>query len=78
MDKSIIGILFILAGLCYGSLALDGFYDKTLGFLVEHGWVKPPSPSSLNKSILGRKPTIIFYAIILIIIGIFILWNRQI
>jgi hypothetical protein len=78
MDKTLIGLLFILAGLLYGSLAIDDFYNWTLGWLVEHEWVKPPLPEKNGlKEILGRKPTILLYSGILIIIGLFILWNRN-
>jgi hypothetical protein len=78
MDKTLIGLLFILAGVSYGSLALDGVYDATLGYLVENKWLNPPVNEKSGKSILGRKPTIVLYSIILIIIGIYILWNRKI
>jgi hypothetical protein len=77
MSKTLIGILFIIAGLVYGSLAIDDFYSHTLGYLVEHNWIKPPVPGKNEPpSILGRKPTILFYAAILIIIGVFILWKQ--
>ena len=78
MSKTFIGILFIIAGLAYGSLAIDKVYNKTLGWLVEHQWVKPPpAPGKTDlKAILGRKPTILAYGGILIIIGLFILWPR--
>jgi hypothetical protein len=77
MSKTLIGLLFILAGVLYGSLAIDGIYNHTLGWLVEHEWIKPPLPGKDDlKSILGRKPTILLYASILIIIGLFILWNQ--
>lgn len=75
MNSTLIGLLFILAGLAYGSLALDGIYNKTLGWLVNNNWLKPPAPSKLGKSIFGRKPTILFYSLVLILIGIYILWK---
>ena len=31
MNSTIIGLLFITAGVTYGSLALDGIYNATLG-----------------------------------------------
>lgn len=77
MSKTIIGLLFILAGAAYGSLALDGIYSRTLGYLVNHEWLKPPAPGKVEKNVLGRKPTILIYAAILIGIGIYILWNRN-
>jgi hypothetical protein len=77
MSKTLIGTLFILAGLAYGSLAIDAVYFKTLGYLVEHEWVKPPPESKSEKSVLGRKTTILLYSFILIIIGIFILWKLK-
>ncbi len=78
MSKTIIGLIFIIAGACYGSLAIDDLYELTLGYLVEHEWIKQPLPDKKGiASILGRKPTILLYAAILIIIGAFILWNRN-
>ena len=76
MSKTLIGILFILAGLAYGSLANDLVYAKTLGYLIENGWIKPPPFEKVKESqVLGRKTTIIIFSSILIIIGIFILWK---
>ena len=75
MNKNIIGLLFITAGAAYGSLALDGIYNVTLGWLVEHGWIKPPVPGKEEKLILGRKPTILLYSFSLILIGIYIIWK---
>ncbi len=73
MERHIIGLLFILAGLVYGSLAIDAVYDHTLGWLLENGWIKPPVIGKAEKSLLGRKETIYLYSIILILIGLFIL-----
>jgi hypothetical protein len=78
MNKIIIGFLFITAGLAYGSLILDVVYNTTLGYLVQNEWIKPPSAEKLAKNILGRKPTIILYSLILITIGVYILWNHRI
>ena len=75
MNSTIIGLLFITAGIAYGSLALDGIYSATLGWLVEHSWIKPPVPGKGEKLIFGRKPTIIFYSLSLIAIGIYTLWK---
>ena len=78
MSKTLIGLLFILAGVLYGSLAIDDVYGNTLGWLVEHQWIKPPLPGKKGLlEILGRKPTILLYSLGLIIIGLFILWNRN-
>ena len=77
MSKTLIGLLFILFGLAYGSLSIDSFYNKTLGWLVEHKWIKPPLPDKNDlTAVLGRKPTILAYSAILIIIGIFIIWKQ--
>jgi hypothetical protein len=79
MSKTVIGIIFIVAGILYGSMALDFIYQHTLGALVEHNWVKPPEIDKDSlQSVLGRKFTILVYALALIIIGLFILWNRTI
>ena len=79
MSKTLIGLLFILAGVAYGSLAIDDIYNHTLGWLVLNKWVNPPPAPGKDdlKTILGRKPTILVYSAILIIIGLFILWNRN-
>ena len=73
MSSTIIGLLFILAGVAYGSLALDGIYDATLGWLVKNEWLKPPTPEKMGKSFFGRKPTIILYSLSFIAIGVYIL-----
>lgn len=78
MNKTLIGLLFIIIGLAYGSMAIDTVYNLTLGFLIANGWIKLPVPEKLEKNLLGRKPTILFYSLGLIIIGIYILWNRGI
>ncbi len=79
MSKTLIGLIFIFAGVCYGSLAIDDFYNWTLGWLVENDWVKPPVEKNKNslKAVLGRKPTILLYASGLVIIGLYLLWNRN-
>jgi len=80
MNKTLIGLLFIFCGLAYGSLAFDDIYGKTLGYLVTNGWITEQTVKKANKAnaALGRKPTILLYASILILIGIYILWNRNI
>jgi len=78
MNKVLIGLIFILIGFCYGSLAIDKIYKYTLGYLVEHDWIKPPVPGENElPNVLGRKQTILVYAGILILIGLFIIWNRN-
>lgn len=78
MSKTLLGLLFILGGVMYGSLAIDDIYNKTLGWLVENKWVKPPTVGKKDiTNILGRKPTILLYSFGLIIIGLFIIWNRN-
>lgn len=73
MSKISIGILFIFAGLAYGSLAFDIVNNATIGFLVKNNWLKPPVPGALEKDLLGPKPTIILYSIILIGLGLFMI-----
>lgn len=73
MNPTIIGLLLITAGVAYGSLVFDGIYNVTLGWLLNHGWIKPPVPGETMEPIFGRKPTIIFYSMSLIAIGVYIL-----
>lgn len=73
MSKGAIGILFICAGLAYGSLSIDLVNKATIGFLVENNWIKSPIFNKVDKNLLGPKPTIILYSIILISLGIFML-----
>ena len=80
MSKILIGLLFIITGLAYASMAIDTVYSHTLGWLVQYQWIKPPpedkNPENL-KNLLGRKSTIILYSLILIFIGIYLLVSRQ-
>ena len=77
MSKTLIGLIFILTGIVYGSMAIDNFYNHTLGWLVENKWIKPPIPEKNDlKEALGRKATILLYSFALIILGIFILWKQ--
>lgn len=78
MNKTIIGLIIILFGVCYGSLAIDSIYDRTLGLLVKYKLIKAPPAGSISPSILGQKGQIILYALILIIIGLYLIWNRNI
>lgn len=79
MNKIFIGLLFILAGICYGSLSLEKVYKYTVGYLIEHDWIKPPVTTEKDNlpQILGAKQTILVYAGILVLIGLFIIWNRN-
>ena len=80
MSKTLIGLLFILAGVVNGSLAIDDIYNHTLGWLLENKWLKPQAEGKTKggmTELLGRKPTILLYSFIFIIIGLFILWNRN-
>lgn len=77
MSKFSIGLTFIIVGFLYGSLAVDFIYERTLGFLVEKGFIKLPPSAKGYRPALGRKTTIIFYSLILISLGLFLLWNYQ-
>ncbi len=77
MNRTLIGLLFLLAGVAYGSMAIDSFYNHTLGWLVANDWISQQTIKKVPKTALGRKPTILLYSLSLIIIGIFILWNRN-
>lgn len=76
MNKTVIGVLFIVAGVLYGSMAFDLVYNNTLGYLVKNNWISQETLAKATKNALGRKPTILLYSLALIIIGIFVLWNR--
>lgn len=77
MSTTMIGLLFILAGVCYGSMAVDNIYNHTLGWLINNDWIAQSTATKAGKPLLGRKPTILLFSFVLIIIGIFILWNRN-
>lgn len=78
MNRTIIGLLFILCGVTYGSFVIDDIYDHTVGWLIANNWVKPAVITKATKvTPFGRKPTIVLYSLALIAIGIFILWNRN-
>ena len=77
MSRTLIGCLLLLAGVAYGSMAIDSFYNHTLGWLVANGWISQEKIKKSGKPLLGRKPTILIYSFSLIIIGVFILWNRN-
>lgn len=77
MGKTFLALLFIIAGLLYGSLVNDNIYNHTLGWLVENKWITPPVQDKKSlTAVLGHKPTILLYASILIILGLFILWTK--
>jgi hypothetical protein len=74
MNSTFIGLLLILTGLIYGSLAIDAVYNLTLGWLVNNGWIKlPEKPAGLEKNFFGRKPTILLYSFSLITLGFYIM-----
>ena len=79
MNRNLIGLLFIAAGLVYGSMALDVVYNHTLGWLVENSWVGKETlrQAAKEKPLLGPKSSILLYSLALIIIGLFILWNQN-
>lgn len=77
MNKISISLLFILAGLAYGSLAFDVVNNATIGFLIKNKWLRPPVLGSTEKDLLGPKPTILLYSVILIAIGIFVLISNN-
>lgn len=77
MNSTIIGLLFILTGAAYGSLALDNIYNATLGWLAENNWLKMPPTEELKKNALGRKPTILLYSFALIGIGVYIILKLE-
>ena len=77
MNKTLIGLIFILAGLAYGSLAWEKATQATVGFLLKNGWLKAPDQGKISRGIFGPKFQILIYAGILIIIGLYILWNRN-
>jgi hypothetical protein len=78
MNKTTIGILFMLTGWIYGSLAIEKINYLTIGYLLKNGWIKQPSQQKTNKELLGSKTQIIIFAFILNAVGIFILLNRNI
>lgn len=77
MSKTSIGILFIIVGWIYGSLAIEKINFYTIGYLLENGWLKKPPEQHAEKELLGSKAQIIIFASILNIVGIYILWNRN-
>lgn len=74
MNATLIGIIFILTGMLYGSLALDKIYNATLGWLINNRWLEiPKPPAGVAKNFFGRKPTILLYSFGLITLGLFII-----
>ncbi len=78
MNRTTIGLLFILAGIIYGSTTIDTVYDHTLGWLVKNDWIPQETVQKAGQPGFGRKPTILFFSLALIIIGLYLLWNRNI
>lgn len=79
MSKTIIGLLFMASGLLYSTFAFDSFSAKALRWLTDNGWIKIPKSQEIkNSQLLGPKSTIIFYSGILIIIGLFILFSKNV
>lgn len=78
MSKTTIGILFILTGCVYGSLAFEKVNSATIGYLLENGWLKKPKEQKTENELFGPKAQIIIFAIILNMIGIYILRNKDI
>jgi hypothetical protein len=77
MSKTTIGLIFISFGLAYGSLAVDGVYNATLGYLLEHKWLTPPAIKKITPDLLGRKPSILIYSLVLILIGLYLIWSHN-
>lgn len=78
MNKVYIDLLFLVSGLLYSSLLSDRVYDNTLGYLIENKWIQPPVVDKANPNLLGRKATIAFYSLMLIILGLYLIWNHNI
>ncbi len=80
MTKTTFGVLFIVAGASYGSMAIDKVNELTLGSLLKYNFIKPPSQKAvkeITKSKLGRKGTILAYAAGLIAIGIYLIISPE-
>lgn len=77
MNKVLLGCLFICTGILYGTLLSDWVYDHTIGYLVQNKWITPPQIPEGDKSGLSRKLSICLYSAILIILGIYLIWNHQ-
>ena len=78
MNKINIGIIFILVGSVYSLFAWDFFYEHTLGWLVEHDYVKPNFLPSEKLPSISRKAAIILYGMVLIMIGLYIIFLSNI
>ena len=79
MNKTGIGILLIVGGAAYGSLAIDKVNELTLGKLMKYNFLKGPSTADqaeikvIEKSPFGRKGTMLSYAAVLIGLGIYLI-----
>ncbi len=74
MSKNTIGILLITVGILYGMLIWEPYYKYTLGYLIEKGWVTPPKIKKGPQGPFGPRSNVIFYSLILIAAGIYMLW----
>lgn len=70
MSGNLIGGIFIIVGVLYGLLVFDKINETIIGYVVRNEWII--LPNSINKGglLFGKKPTIIFYALSLIFIGV--------
>ncbi len=76
MTKTSLGSGLIIVGLAYGSFAWDRVNRATLGWLLEHGWIKPPKPSK-NPGLFGPKLSIISISLGLILVGIYVIIGQK-
>lgn len=73
MDRLSIGLFFIAIGWFYSMMAVDSFYNHTLGILVKHEWIKPPSFAPGQAPNISRKAGILAYGFVIIGIGLYII-----
>ncbi len=74
MNSITIGLILIISGIVYGSLAINSVNQATLGWLINNGWVKlPEKPTGVEKNFFGPKPTILLYSFGLIALGLYIM-----
>lgn len=77
MNKTNIGLLFIGIGIAYGSLGFEKINSLTIGYLLKNQWIKLPPTQNNEKELFGSKAQIILFSLILNLIGIYILWNKN-
>lgn len=58
----------------YSALAWDAFYKVTLGWLVEHDFVKIPTLPPGSTPDIGKKAAILVYGTIITAIGVYIIF----